>query len=164
MDIVSFETAKKLKDAWFPQPTPAPGQFWHEGNECGFFVIGRVYGDKMAGCYIENERSPLHLVFERATMNGKEIFAPTATDILPKGFMIYRRESTWHVFPPNDDQFNDWEHESAAEAAALAWLSLNAKTFEMKITGDAWKKQLGKYRTYPTPCQVGSTSETCTPK
>lgn len=82
MDIVSFETAKKLKEAGFPQPTPAPGQFWHEGNEGGLFVIGRVYGDKMTGCYIESERTPQHLVFERATMNGKEIFAPTATDIL----------------------------------------------------------------------------------
>ena len=29
-DIVSFETAKQLKEAGFPQPMPEAGQFWYQ--------------------------------------------------------------------------------------------------------------------------------------
>ncbi len=114
MDIVSFETAKKIKEAGFPQPHPGDFQFWYvEDNKNKWEVTVIV---KCGG-------------IQEAILNvyGSRIFAPTATDILPKGFTLYRRENTWHVFPPDTDPFNDWEHESAAEAAAVAWLSLNAK-------------------------------------
>jgi hypothetical protein len=142
MDIVSFETAKRLKEAGFPQPTPAPGQFWHEGNEGGFFVIGRVYDDKMTGCYVESERTPQHLVFERATMNGKEIFATTATDILrqmPGVYLCANDANVWRAEWAGVSCYDNTPPiavgENPEEVAAAAWLSLNAKTFEMKITG-----------------------------
>lgn len=124
MDIVSFETAKKLKEAGFPQPE--------------YIALGFGYTDDGVRFYIEECHFP------NEGIDGI-CFAPTATDILrqmpdyaiafddsqrPHGFTCYdamRRQ-------PQLKQF--WTtHENPAEAAAEMYLSLNATEFEMKITG-----------------------------
>lgn len=61
LDIVSFETAKKLKEAGFPQPE--------------YVALGFGYTDDGTRFYIEECRFPM------GGVNGM-YFAPTATDIL----------------------------------------------------------------------------------
>jgi hypothetical protein len=128
-DIVSFETAKRLQEAGFPQPVPEFGQMWYCGNQQLYTRIRakpymdgkrRFYGDN--GC----------MIFERPE---NMVFAPTATDILPPDCYLCREISyktasgeRWVVY--------DWETrrlvcpvgietDNPAEACAEAWLELS---------------------------------------
>jgi hypothetical protein len=117
MDIVSFETAKRLKEAGFPQPQYIDFGFGYDDTgsrftiqECQFPPLG------VDGMY----------------------FAPIATDIIfelnrswPSTYTIgYSMTSgSWQCIESAVLQTylnKSWCDQSAAEASAAAWLSLNA--------------------------------------
>ena len=125
-DHVTFATAILLKDAGFPQPAPAPGQFWYN-----------KYEDIICwGHTVDSWGEP----YEDATT-----FAPTATDILRElhnHFATMPGHSVNIELSPIDDGFqvDVFEdlpfgamepvceiHERPAEAAALAWINLHEK-------------------------------------
>jgi len=131
-NIVTFDTAKRLKEVDFPQPDPGDFQFWYVddgANEWGITVIIKCGGMQEA-------------ILKRY---GSRIFAPTATDILRviynhfasmPGYSVDIRlsptENGFHVDVFEDLPFDTinkvWEfHENAAEAAALAWLKTREK-------------------------------------
>lgn len=125
MDIVSFETAKRLKEAGFPQPQPAFGQAWY-ADAVTVFIVVEVFIHPLAHYAWIIERGGEvdtvdHNVFENMT------FAPTAPDILLElsdGIALHR---------VNDNMFYCGKEllpgftpclKNAAEAAAHYWLFL----------------------------------------
>lgn len=142
MEIVSFETAKKLKGNGFPQPESNFGQFWYSEDGTVFIVI-ETFTHPLAHYAWINQRGRDRVVIENAIFN-KMYFAPTATDILRQtpDFAIAFVESNapncficYHAFRHFAEQ-HPFSHENAAEAAALAWISLNSVTVDIKINGD----------------------------
>lgn len=80
MKNVSFETAKALRDAGFPQPEPAEGQFWYN-PDYGLFVVGRrsfIDGTMRNIFYFETGKT-----YEKSVDSFSLcVFAPQAHDIL----------------------------------------------------------------------------------
>jgi len=123
MDIVSLETAVKLKEAGFPQPEPVIGQFWYGVDEKLLVITHAV------------EYTPgfvrLNGLREVWTANGEAftdgVFAPTAADILRHSLTISLRFSIFGapilIFSAKTNT-KRFEHEIAAEACAAAWLEL----------------------------------------
>lgn len=127
MDIVSFETAKKLKEAGFTQPE--------------YIQLGFGYTDDGSRFYIEDCSFPKGGV-------GGMCYAATTADILRElpGVMLEfldisktddRETDYWSVSSVivHGSGFFDFDEiaiseDSAVDAVANAWLSLNAKTFE----------------------------------
>ena len=127
-NIVTFETAQRLKEAGFPQPEPERGQVWY--NETGeeYFITntGGACVDYACGDYWYVDRS--------LSADGC-VFAPTATDILqnlPIQYEMYysEREGCFFTHCRSDDGFivPFYYHINPAEAAAAAWLELNQTT------------------------------------
>lgn len=119
-NIVSFETAKRLKAAGFPQPDLGAGQVWREERYMHIVVGEDEYGVSVCfqsanGAWIEvNE-----------TLEGL-VFAPTATDILlemPDTPFRYSKKYKAFVCGAH-------EHDKPAEAAASAWLAIHEKKQE----------------------------------
>jgi hypothetical protein len=119
MNTVTFETAKRLKEAGFPQPVPKDGQFWYRPSG-GIGYIDIVDSDGEIYALLNGEVKGVK-GFDSA------IFAPAATDILKEipfvslSFEVYETRFEFRV----------WEglkliakHENPHEAAALAWLSI----------------------------------------
>lgn len=137
-DIVSYETAVRLKVAGFPQPKPEAGQWWHN-PDFGLFVVGvKWFADNREYkiFYPGTGRS----VLKSEAMFLKCAFAPTATDILremPSYFYIrkYKYQTKdiqiFSIFceelEAGDDllQIAKGVNENPAEAVAEAWLKLN---------------------------------------
>lgn len=122
-NVTIAETARRLKEAGFPQPPFQVGQSWYDTSGELFwvkcdespYIHGEWYGDDHSG-FVE-------------IPHGDEVFAPTATDILlilpghDMGF--YSVENEWTVF--DTEMNNIASNENPAEAAALAWLAMNEK-------------------------------------
>lgn len=68
-NVVTFETAKWLKESGFVQPVPEFGQVWYGINGAQCLCIGNVFIDKF-----HNRWTVLDVL--------RFVFAPTATDIL----------------------------------------------------------------------------------
>ena len=124
-NVVTPETARKLKEAGFKQPEPAPGQMWYNVNDIPIFVVGEtkskvyyvIFGVNLV--YIEPKRDfVLNLVF-----------APTATDILRElgNQYVLRTWSIGEKFAVKHDNGEKCWNDNPAEAAALAWLEKYAK-------------------------------------
>ena len=124
LDVVTFETAKRLKAAGFPQGG------WHEGvalySSTGEkFIIGK---DVSNGFSIVNEWT----VCSVETLEDDDFFAPSPTDILKelgedyslRIVLYFTRPCEWCCFIGQET----WEHEKPAEACAAAWLSIHEKT------------------------------------
>lgn len=134
-NTVTFETAKRLKEAGFPQPEPEFGQFWYhnaglqiaimESNDAGGHIgkFIRFFGTVNGSL---REKSFFSVSIMKIFMKDA-CFAPTATDILKEipfvslSFEVYETRFEFRV----------WEglkliakHENPHEAAALAWLSI----------------------------------------
>lgn len=124
MQVVLFETAKRLKESGFPQPSEIdPANRWlmfyvepsKEGGAPELYSADRIDD-------IRSFSDPCEVV----------AFAPTATDLIPPG---------WHLKHVDVDVMGDanadkwacaaidvdvWFHnDNPAEAAALAWLHVN---------------------------------------
>ena len=131
-DIVSYETAVRLKEAGFPQPQPGAGQWWHN-PDFGLFVVGIKW-------FADNREYRIFYpgtgksVLKSEAMFLKCAFAPTATDILRelrdgsnigimgKRFLCYSPDFEHGIDHPGTP-IND----NPAEAVAEAWLKLNAQ-------------------------------------
>ena len=131
-DIVTLETAVRLKEAGFPQPQPGAGQWWHN-PDFGLFVVGIKW-------FADNREYRIFYpgtgksVLKSEAMFLKCAFAPTATDILRelrdgsnigimgKRFLCYSPDFEHGIDHPGTP-IND----NPAEAVAEAWLKLNAQ-------------------------------------
>lgn len=133
-NVISYETAKRLKEAGFNPKGLAVGQVWYNGFGAPSVIV-RNLGDEFStgethwnGCSLENGETGND--FSESRIINNCFFAPTATDILKElpGHTIHYKSkgSTWVVwsYEPDDMMF---QHESPAEVAALAWLALNKK-------------------------------------
>lgn len=122
---VTFETAKRLKEAGFPQPEFAVGQYWYDIDGEAFWVKcdasphihGEWVGDDHSG-FVE-------------IPHGEEVFAPTATDIIREFERL--QKSKWIRLGMSRDGYecylyafggirDSFCHENPAEACAEAWL------------------------------------------
>jgi hypothetical protein len=134
-NIVSFETAQRLKEAGFPQPKPEMGQFWFDkkGNLC--IVVHNKQDWQFRICFFGYLKGRGGYLVE-----VDFVFAPTATDILyllqkntrsPFWWALvpYPHEETWGCieFERLEDKNIEFENTDPAEAAAAAWLAINEK-------------------------------------
>lgn len=121
MSAVSFETAKRLKEAGFPQPDYEFGQLWYSEDERQQAFVGTGQMELLRQHYV-----------------GKMVFAPTATDILEQlgeyWTLRKRGAGNWIVAEQSHEErmVSHKIHASPHEAAALAWLNLNETKGEKK--------------------------------
>lgn len=104
LDIVTFETAKKLKEAGFPQPSLEDGQFWYSSKE-QVICFGHTVDN---WCETDYDVSA---------------FAPTATDILrqiPGANLKWNGSTFVCKYRGKVDDTNP------AECAAKMWLKIFA--------------------------------------
>lgn len=133
-DITTFETAARLKEAGFPQPTPEAGQWWYN-PDIGIFLTGKLspYGRERHIYYPDTG----NVFFKNQLLFPDCVFAPTATDILrqmPNYYYIrkykYDTESVnrFSIFCELQEgdlsQIAKGVDTNPAEAAASAWLKL----------------------------------------
>lgn len=115
MQVVTFETAKKLKEAGFPQPAFERGQIWCNSANYSLLITNVVPGQLM-----DYHVGSVH--FEDRYADDDWIFAPSATDILqqlPSHLSLnYDTGEFWC------GEEKDW---NPAEACAAAWLALHKK-------------------------------------
>lgn len=135
-DIVTFETAVRLKEAGFPQPVPEAGQWWYN-PDFGPFLVGKLW---MVDGRLRNIFYPDtgKVVNKQIRLFPDCVFAPTATDILresPNYYYIrkyrYDTENRFSIFCELQEgdltQIAKGVDINPAEAAAEAWLKLNDK-------------------------------------
>ena len=143
MNIVTFETARKLKEAGFPQPDPAFCQFWYIGRSQASEPVFITGADKSLIYYAWGEWSEGVVPDASSVRNGQEfygadpIFAPTVTHLLPPGCFLAREISyktpsgeRWVIYDRETMQvlnLDNPDSDNAAESAAAAWLELNQK-------------------------------------
>lgn len=138
---VTVQTARLLAAAGFPQPAPAPGQWWSNGEN--FIFVWRKWKDGLDGCFTITEvfyNQPL--VRDRFPVSDftSLVYLPTVGDILAQpiaeGYGVSRQYDTtesgfsWVCAPMEwsmPDMVSAMHETSAAEAAALAYLDLHEK-------------------------------------
>lgn len=126
-NVVTPETARKLKEKGFPQPeNPTPGEVWYIDN-APYVVRGNPQQFKPNSWIFSGL---LERVQAGMDCLPEAVFAPTATDILSDlgndyhiGMLDGVFVSGLHQFGQSDMQFND----NPSEAAALVWLEKHAK-------------------------------------
>lgn len=124
LDIVSFETAKQLKEAGFPQPELRDGQAWYWKHGDPYFLyyhssvhallspIGWAHAGKRI---LSKERRDIFF--------SETAYAPTATDILRElpGANLRWNGSTFFC-----KYRGETESQNPAEALAQMWLKIFA--------------------------------------
>jgi hypothetical protein len=127
-NVVTFETAKRLKDAGFPQPEPKAGQGWYD-PDFGLFLCGKrclVYNRQRNIFYLDTG----HTLNKQITLFQECVFAPTATDILRQisGVMLFDKgKAEMWIMLNHDDKYFVFHEGDPAELAARAWLKANEK-------------------------------------
>lgn len=127
MDIVTFETAKRLKAAGFPQPVPEFGQVWYDLQMspltiCNLRPIGFILPISKTTWFSMSCDEDLvkHLAF-----------APTATDILNHSgerlAIFTPMEGGGFICGKMSGDTTTFEHTNPAEAAALAYLAIHER-------------------------------------
>jgi hypothetical protein len=121
--IVTFETAKRLKEAGFLQPAAEFMQIWYDEGGAEWVVADM--GELV-----------LFSLSSRAQMALSDVagfvFAPIATDILMKcpyydvHFDATRQKWCCWLYLEETDEDDNF-HENPAEACAEAWLKINGK-------------------------------------
>jgi hypothetical protein len=145
MDVVSFETAKKLKEAGFPQPEPAFGQVWYESAGSPIIVTS---GWEAGFAFVGPRSAMTQTTYMKRFQEQNGVFAPTATDILRQiqqadewiryylepetdedgraCFLVHREDRRQEAF----DLINVAGNTNPAEAVAATWL---AQTSTIKL-------------------------------
>lgn len=127
--MVTFETAVKLKEAGFPQPSFAPLQWWYSPAE-----------QLLLACSFEKKpaaQSPYRFI-DQTRPDSPDFwasiksfcYAPTAPDILKDAKGLYlspMMHDDWGVFVAGSREMVGYHHENPAEACAEAWLKINKK-------------------------------------
>lgn len=135
MQIVSFETAIKLRDAGFPQPEHWKGNIFHlpllDSTEIGSTCIC-VYDDIETGIF-NDLLFPQEKICSEQKSKSRAVYAPTATQILPHIFSYilandFEQEGIadgvllFSCYDPDTD--GPWFTDAnPAEACAAAWLN-----------------------------------------
>ena len=128
---VSFETAKELKEAGFPQPSDIMHPYG-KNRWLMFYVEPSEEGDAP-------ELYSLDRIDDIRTFSDPcEIFAyaPTATDLLPVGWLLLRRTEDWvaisaaNLINSVGKEYIEpyFRHPNPHEAASQARLFVNRKT------------------------------------
>ena len=123
MTHLSNPTAAALKAANFPQPAPAPGQFWYNlnGDLCCVIYSKQDWSFKIRYINSPNRGGWLE--------EGKFIYCPTAEDILRELGDEWTLGTDYEGWVCMDQTaympIYRYIHESAAEACAMAWLDKN---------------------------------------
>lgn len=127
MNHVTRPTAIRLAQAGFPKPQPANGQIWYCRDGSGSFVVTGAdgVGQRCDYQYIGSRDAP----FIDRFLNDGEVFAPAATDILRE---IPTKSLRWNgsiwLCYYEEELGEPFYGASPAEACALAWLAVHAKT------------------------------------
>ena len=126
MTHVTFETAKRLKEAWFPQPEPCACQIWADTDGFCFIVLSER-GKTISGRYIQSGNE-----FDCSVIDDADTFCPTATDILshlPGWCLSFATVTGWTCwFEVGDSVVAEFNHkDNPAEACAEAWFFQNSK-------------------------------------
>lgn len=143
-NTVSPETARRLAAAGFPQPSPAPGQWW--GDEEKTALIINEWTDARKRDYfavlttVNIDVPVIDFYFDAKGFAGL-VYLPTVVDILKELQKDCRRGFWWALAAPMEDDLwgcGNYErnegknmetlHEHPAEAAALAYLSIHEKS------------------------------------
>lgn len=124
-NVVTPETARKLKDNRFKQPEHEAGQVWYNRGGLPYFVGKRPNGML---CFISSYGGSYEWLHDS---NGF-VFAPTATDILwwlGQDWTLDAdwAKNNWSCWVISSVSKSKFYHENPAEAAALAWLEKYAK-------------------------------------
>lgn len=142
MDIISFETAERLKAAGLKIPKLSVGQVWYNQSRYPSVIIKNM-GDEFStgethwqGFSIEN--GELGNDVPESIVRDMCYFAPTATDILKElgpnwnlsSFKTTSGQAQFAVIWNYEceevaDPDKEFYHENPAEACAAAWLQLN---------------------------------------
>ena len=140
MNIVTYETAQRLKAAGFPQPVVKEGQHWYKSDDVLLYVYRVGYKPEnenqlLCSCVMPVD---LHTPVEGVVFNEHDSFAPDATDILRQ--LNAHRFSINFVSGVDGNSGEDYEffalfengdmqssHTSPAEAAARTYLSIYEK-------------------------------------
>ncbi len=128
-NTVSPETGRKLAAAGFPQPAPAPGQWW--GDDERLILVVRqwqdIYQYFIVIEHLETPQPGVNRYFDTRDFRGL-VFLPTVGDILIEipGCSIGAYYNKWEVLSDNGG-FMQEHKTSPAEAAALAFLSIHEK-------------------------------------
>lgn len=131
-NVVSFETAKALRDAGFPIPDIQIGQVWYNDLKEPSVIVQRDHEFKTqwAGCHLGTGATGN--MFKASEIKENCCFAPTATDImkeLGRHFSMSIDYIGWIVrhHDLSEHGVGRHVHENPAEACALAWLELKKK-------------------------------------
>jgi hypothetical protein len=128
--LLSYETAKRLKEAGFPQPVPEVGQVWY--NAIGYpFIIVRNMGGVFVCCSLRDGN--LSNEIKGSDILSACSFVPTPTDILRElGFEFQGYFAAivneFVCLQDGAPGVKSWQHENPAEACAMAWLYINEKS------------------------------------
>lgn len=124
MQHVSHQTAIALRDAGFPQPEPAPGQYWYD-------LSGEII--QVLECHTDDimilSKGNREIWISPSAFRRRFVFAPTAPDILRElglGYGLYVSESG-NTFVCRELS-TIWTDENPAEACAKAWLAKHAQS------------------------------------
>ena len=132
MQHVTFDTAKRLKEAGFPQPMPQAGQFLYGANSKELFVILQ-YSDVDDILTLAGVGHHARMMEKWSWAKGAFVFAPTATDILeqiPTKYVRWNKpKNVWQCGETDymGPHFCEVHQTNPAEACALAWLKLSTK-------------------------------------
>ncbi len=120
--MTTYQTAVRLKDAWFPQPEIALSQWWYD-------PFGRPLIANRSNRLIELPDPDRSLFLEDT---AGFCYAPTAAEILPllPGVCIAFEKGRFFAWTPADAKKPVWatdaviwgESDDLDEALALAWL------------------------------------------
>ena len=119
MQHATFDTAKRLKEAGFPQPSPEFGQvWWHPESETNAVLINSDRSDGRC-LFMDAEGFRLFMKLEDL------IFAPTDADILlqmPDGHALTRVNQDMFICIEGEPLMGtDGCEYDVAEAAAIDW-------------------------------------------
>ena len=125
-NVVTPETARKLKEAGFKKSRAEKGETWYAFENRPYFIFEQT-DQFVMGIYLDGD-------FQTAALPAKfvvekYVFAPTATDILPElgdhwTIDFWALSDEWVCRHDNGARYYN---ENPAEAAALAWLEKHAK-------------------------------------
>lgn len=135
-NTVTPETGRLLAAAGFPQPQPAPGQWWGDGHKLILIWYKHNVGKKEYYVIVEQADGGRPNVFDY--FDGLDfaglVFLPTAGDILrelPGVSIFMTAEKTWQAEWIGSSCFDNDPPisvgEAPAEVAAAAYLELNEK-------------------------------------
>ncbi len=127
MNIVSFETAKRLKEAGFPQPEFATGQIWYNSFGVETFVGKMDVSEEGTHVFFHCFSLSTARVDRIVPIHEGAFFAPSAEELLRELGQDYIAEYDGQKFVISQalafvGLYTESEHPILVEALALAWL------------------------------------------